>query len=88
MLKSKQQKQNQENKSTALKYIRVNNNKKSAVPDLQMALGIVHCFSLNASAKPTSRLTLHTLEAHVSHTHPSQKWETDGAAGRRAMLWL
>lgn len=45
--------------------------KKSAVPDL---LGIVYCFGLNASTEPTSRLTVHILEAHVSHTPPSQEW--------------
>lgn len=47
--------------------------KKSAVPDLPIVLGIVYCFGLKASTEPTWRLTVHILEAHVSHTPPSQK---------------
>lgn len=47
--------------------------KESAVPDLQMVLGIVYCFSLIASTKPT--LTVHTLEAQVRRTHLSQRRE-------------
>ena len=47
--------------------------KESAVPDLQMVLGIVYYFSLIASTKPT--LTVHTLEAQVRRTHLSQRRE-------------
>lgn len=59
--------------------------RESAVPDLQMVLGIVYCFSLQASIKPT--WTAHILEAQVSHTHLSQKRETDGVTVT-ATLWL
>lgn len=50
-----------------------------------MVLGIVYCFSLQASIKPT--WTAHILEAQVSHTHLSQKRETDGVTVT-ATLWL
>lgn len=61
--------------------------KKSAVPDLQMVLGIVYCFSLKASIKPT--LTAHILawrSKSATHTHP-KRGRPDGVTVR-AMLWL
>lgn len=62
--------------------------KKSAVPDLPIVLGIVYCFGLSASTEPTSRLTVHILGAHVSHIPHPKRGRLDGAAGRRATLWL
>lgn len=62
--------------------------KKSAVPDLPIVLGIVYCFGLSASTEPTSRLTVHILGAHVSHIPHPKRGRLDGAAGRRAILWL
>lgn len=56
-------------------FIKKKRERESAVPDLQMVLGIVYCFSLQASIKTHFDCT-HTRGPSQPHTHLSQKRET------------
>lgn len=51
------------------------------------ANGIGDCLLLQSQASIKPTWTAHILEAQVSHTHPSQKRETDGVTVT-ATLWL